>query len=122
MHPFSEELEGLIPRVAYLALRDFWGETPVPPALEKKYGKFEIAVYESRVPARKREGETDDRGIRWERLLDELSPQPHYVGAFKVYEPNVLLRWYPESRRFETNEQWQRLDAALSAIVGARQE
>jgi hypothetical protein len=117
--PFSEELAGIIPRVDYVAPRRIEDDRTVSPAMTEKYGNFDIAVYESSVPAHHRTGPTDARGIRWEDVVNELSPQPHYLGAFKVFEPNVLLRWYPESRARETNEQWERLDAAVVAIMRA---
>jgi hypothetical protein len=120
VRPFSEELEGIIPRVDYVDPPRTEDGKAASRALKAKYGEFTIAVYEASVPARHRAGRPDARGIRWEDLVNELSREPNYVGAFKIYEPNVVLRWYPESRRRETNDQWERLDRVLRAIVSGR--
>jgi hypothetical protein len=115
--PLPDELDGVVPRVEALVPAEAKTDS-APSALQEKYGEFVIAVYESTVPRERARGRRDRRGIRWEKLLAEVGPRPGpYVGAFKVYGRNVLLRWYPESRRREIDERWERLDAALTRIV-----
>jgi hypothetical protein len=127
LREFPEDLRGIIPRVDYLSssrieyLADGTPEVrPASGALEEKYGEFLIAVYETDVPKRVTEsaGPEDVRGIRWRELHAEVGPQQgDYVAAEKVYGRNIVLRWYPDTRRKETDAQWERLDAALSALV-----
>lgn len=126
LKPFDEELAGIIPRVDHLSFDrvevgpDGAPEVkPISAALREKYGEFVIAVYEANVPEGKDIPEQVIDGTRWLSLLSELGPRPGpYVAAVKTYGRNVELRWYPESRRRESNHQWQSLDTALTEIVG----
>jgi hypothetical protein len=122
---FHEDLAGVIPPVHYLSFNrvhtrsDGTEETlPISESLLDKYGHFVIAVYESHVPPKPGIPEKRVGVIRWLTLFSERGPRPgKYFAAVKTYGRNIELRWYPDSRRRETNAQWERLDQALSSVV-----
>jgi hypothetical protein len=97
---------------------------PEPSKLqEERYGSFSISVYEDR-RARDRDmsrpGFPDPDGIYWYQETPERgsSAGKTYWGAEKRYGENVILTWWPSSRKREVTDQWTRLDALLRKSVG----
>jgi hypothetical protein len=91
---------------------------PEDPEQAERYGNFTIFVYEDR-EIRDHDmsgvGPPDRQGIYWYKDAPERGPDAGktYWGAEKRYGENVLLTWWPESRKRELSAKWHRLDAVL---------
>jgi hypothetical protein len=94
-----------------------------PPALVEQYGIFTIYVVDpsdldavDSLLADKTTGEPlpkDADGVQWEK--DELSGT--WI-AYRRYADNVVLSWFSESAKQQTDERFERLDAVLSGLAG----
>jgi hypothetical protein len=93
----------------------------VAPPLDAKYGDFGITVW-GRLGDRKRRllyggRQPDKTGITWQYYaINEENHEPTW-SASKWYG-NVALIWFHKTR--ETNDQWDRLDRALSLLDSSR--
>jgi len=93
-----------------------------PPAVIARFGTFSIYVVDQEDPEAlssllrdKATGEPlemDADGIYWER--DSLSDT--WI-AHSRYGDNVVLAWFSERRRPETDERWELLDEILSGLA-----
>ena len=85
--------------------------------LEKKHGRFSIAVFPDAARARRERllrepSEPDADGVGWEHVdEDEPGNAPGWI-ATKVYG-NVQLQWFTDERALD--ERWQVLDRVLAA-------
>ena len=93
-----------------------------PPRVLREYGTFSIYVVDEENPEAldsllrdKATGEPleeDGEGIYWER--DSLS---NTWIAHSRYGENVVLAWFSESAKPETDERWERLDEILARLT-----
>ena len=127
--PFPEELEGALPHVDYLSSRRIDmtdGDDPQTnehaDRLQATYGDFLIAVYRGDVPRVHDVPSVEKDGIRWLTLVDEIGGRGERAAAEKEYGRNVQLRWYPASGEREVTAEWERLDAALTEVLGRAQQ